>query len=173
MPIPADTELADQARTVAGRLDARGLRLITVESCTGGYLAKVLTDIPGSSRWFEGGYVTYSNAAKQRDVGVLPQTLLRHGAVSEPTVREMAEGALARTGADIAIALSGVAGPDGGTARNPVGSVWIGLGARERDDVAISVVHRLFEGDRDAIRRQAVGAVLAALLARFPASAEG
>jgi nicotinamide-nucleotide amidase len=172
MTIPADAELGSRARTVAASLEARGLRLVTVESCTGGFVAKLLTDISGSSRWFEGGYVTYSNAAKQRDVGVQPQTLLRHGAVSEATVREMAEGALARTGADLAVALSGVAGPTGGTVRNPVGSVWIGVAARQRDEVSTTALHQLFEGDRDAIRRQAVDAALAALLARFPASAE-
>jgi nicotinamide-nucleotide amidase len=163
MPIPADTQLAEQARTVAGRLGTRGGRLVTVESCTGGYLAKLLTDIPGSSRWFEGGYVTYSNAAKQRDVGVQAQTLLLHGAVSEAVVREMAEGALARTAADCAVAVSGVAGPDGGTPRNPVGSVWIAVARRSQGGWETSAGHHLFPGDRDAVRRQAVAAALGLL----------
>lgn len=169
MPNPVDSGLVEGARAVAGCLGERNLRLVTVESCTGGFVAKLLTDIPGSSRWFEGGYVTYSNAAKQRDVGVLAQTLLRHGAVSEAVVLEMAEGALARTGADLAVALSGVAGPDGGTVRNPVGSVWIAVSQRAGEGVASGAAHHQFEGDRDAVRRQAVAAALAMLVERFSA----
>ena len=173
MPIPADPDLLTLARAVAECLGARGLSLVTAESCTGGYLAKLLTDLPGSSRWFEAGYVTYSNAAKQRDVGVLAQTLLLHGAVSEAVVREMAEGALTRTGADLAVSLSGVAGPDGATARNPVGSVWIGLSRRAGDQVVTQALHHRFEGDRDAVRRQAVGAALTHLLALAAISDDG
>lgn len=170
MPNPADSMLVEGARAVAEALSERKLRLVTVESCTGGFVAKLLTDIPGSSRWYDGGYVTYSNAAKQRDVGVLAQTLLRHGAVSEAVVLEMAEGALARTGADLAVALSGVAGPDGGTARNPVGSVWIAVSRRADEGVATGAEHHQFAGDRDAIRRQAVLAALTMLVERFATS---
>jgi len=139
---------------------------VTVESCTGGYVAKLLTDIPGSSAWYEGGWVTYSNAAKQRDVGVRAETLQAHGAVSEPTVREMAAGALARSGADRAIAISGVAGPDGGTARNPVGSVWFARACREAGAaplevrVQVDARHAQLSGDRDAVRRAAAALAL-------------
>jgi len=173
MPIPADAALLARAQAVARCLGDRGLTLVTVESCTGGHVAKLLTDIPGSSRWFEAGYITYSNAAKQRDVGVLAQTLLLHGAVSEAVVREMAEGALARTGADRAVSLSGVAGPDGGTDRNPVGSVWIGLSRRDGDQLITQAIHHRFEGDRDAVRRQAADAALALLVASVPAAVDG
>ncbi|MEY4763001.1 MAG: hypothetical protein RLZZ200_2857 [Pseudomonadota bacterium] len=166
MPIPADSELSEGAQAVAACLQAHALRLVTVESCTGGFVAKLLTDIPGSSRWFEGGYVTYSNAAKQRDAGVLPQTLLRHGAVSEAVVIEMAEGALARSGADLAVALSGVAGPDGGTARNPVGSVWIAVARRAGETAVSAASHHHFPGDRDAVRRQAAAMAFAQLVAQ-------
>ena len=172
MPIPADAELVARAQAVAECLGARGLTLATVESCTGGYVAKLLTDVPGSSRWFEAGYVTYSNAAKQRDVGVLAQTLLLHGAVSQAVVREMAEGALSRTGADLAVSLSGVAGPDGGTPRNPVGTVWIGLSRREGGSLRTHASHHRFDGDRDAVRRQAVLAALAGVLEPFTASVD-
>jgi nicotinamide-nucleotide amidase len=162
---PDDARLSDLAVRLAQRLAEQRLTLVTVESCTGGYLAKLLTDVAGSSQWFEAGYVTYSNAAKQRDVGVHAQTLLRHGAVSEATVREMAEGAVARTGADLAVSISGVAGPTGGTARNPVGSVWFAL-ARARDGrVSVGARHRQIAGDRDAVRRQAVETALTWLLA--------
>jgi nicotinamide-nucleotide amidase len=105
-------------------------RIVTAESCTGGWIAKVFTDAAGSSRWFECGYVTYSNEAKARDLGVSWRTLKEHGAVSEPTVREMAAGALRATGADVSIAVSGIAGPDGGSAEKPVGTVWFCVGRR-------------------------------------------
>src|SRR5262245_36356608 len=131
-------------RQLAARLLAAGGRLATAESCTGGWLAKVLTDLPGSSRWFECGYVTYSNEAKMRDLGVLAQTLERHGAVSEATALEMAAGALQRTGADVSIAITGVAGPDGGTPEKPVGTVWFAVAAREPQARV-----QQFQGDRD------------------------
>jgi nicotinamide-nucleotide amidase len=105
-------------------------RIVTAESCTGGWIAKVFTDVAGSSRWFECGYVTYSNEAKARDLGVSWRTLKEHGAVSEPTVREMAAGALRATGADVSIAVSGIAGPDGGSVEKPVGTVWFCVGRR-------------------------------------------
>jgi nicotinamide-nucleotide amidase len=133
---------------------------VTVESCTGGYVAKLLTDIAGSSAWFDGGWVTYSNDAKQRDVGVLAATLDAHGAVSEAVVREMASGGLARAGADRAVAISGVAGPGGGTARNPVGSVWFAVAVKTAGGIAIDARHAQLEGDRDAIRRGAAAIAL-------------
>src|SRR5580700_10352372 len=130
-----DPELYELSERVGRKLRAAGQRLATAESCTGGWVAKALTDVPGSSQWFECGFVTYSNAAKMRDVGVLARTLADHGAVSEATVREMAAGALRVSGADIAVAISGIAGPDGGTVDKPVGTVWFGLATWRGPDV--------------------------------------
>jgi len=158
-----DAGLAALARRVAEEFSSRGLKLVTAESCTGGYLAKLLTDIPGSSAWFECGWVCYSNAAKQRDLGVRADTLAEHGAVSEDTVIEMARGALERGEADVAIAISGVAGPDGGTAQHPVGEVWFGL-TRAEGAFGIQARRERFSGDRDAIRRLSVGLALEWLL---------
>jgi nicotinamide-nucleotide amidase len=115
------------ARVARWALGAK-YRVVTAESCTGGWIAKVFTDAAGSSRWFECGYVTYSNEAKVRDLGVSWRTLQVHGAVSEPTVREMAAGALRATGAHVSIAVSGIAGPDGGSVEKPVGTVWFCVG---------------------------------------------
>jgi len=139
---------------------------VTVESCTGGYVAKLLTDIAGSSAWFDGGWVTYSNEAKQREVGVLKATLDAHGAVSEAVVHEMASGGLARSGADRAVAISGVAGPGGGTPHNPVGSVWFAVAVRvkegegERAGTRVVARHAQLPGDRDAVRRQSAAIAL-------------
>ena len=168
-----DAALAQLALQVGLRLKANGLHLVTIESCTGGYLAKLLTDVAGSSHWFDCGYVTYSNSAKQRDVGVHPQTLLRHGAVSEAVVREMAEGALQRGGAELSLSISGVAGPDGGTTRNPVGSVWLALARRQADGLRCAARHHLVPGDRDAVRRQAVATALTWLLAERDGAGAG
>src|SRR5437763_15576794 len=118
----SDPELYVLAERVGEKLKAAGRRLVTAESCTAGWVAKALTDVPGSSQWFECGYVTYSDAAKARDLGVAPRTLQSFGAVSEHTVREMADGALRVSGADVALAASGSAGPAGGTAQQPGGS---------------------------------------------------
>ncbi|MBS0421847.1 MAG: nicotinamide-nucleotide amidohydrolase family protein [Proteobacteria bacterium] len=125
-----DAQLSELVALVARWALAAKYRIVTAESCTGGWIAKAFTDAAGSSRWFECGYVTYSNAAKVRDLGVSSRTLDEHGAVSEPTVREMAAGALRVAGADVSIAVSGIAGPDGGTAEKPVGSVWFCVGRR-------------------------------------------
>src|ERR1700742_2783963 len=127
-----DRELSELVRRVAEQALRRGCRLVTAESCTGGWIAKSCTDLAGSSRWFECGYVTYSNAAKVRDLGVASRTLDQHGAVSAATVREMAAGALRVSGADVSIAVSGIAGPDGGSAEKPVGTVWICAARRAR-----------------------------------------
>ena len=124
------SELSELVALVARWALEKKYRIVTAESCTGGWIAKVFTDAAGSSRWFECGYVTYSNAAKVRDVGVSSRTLDEHGAVSEPTVREMAAGALRVSGADVSIAVSGIAGPDGGTAEKPVGTVWFCVARR-------------------------------------------
>jgi len=158
--IPGDAELFELARQVGQRLRGVRARLVAAESCTGGWIAKAATDVAGSSEWFECGYVTYSNAAKVRDLGVAPETLARHGAVSEATVREMAAGALRISGATVAVAVSGVAGPDGGTAEKPVGTVWFCAGTRDR---LVCLIER-FPGDREAVRRRSVERALRLVL---------
>ena len=155
-----DPELDTLARRVGEALAARGLWLATAESCTGGWIAKTLTDVPGSSGWFDRGFVTYTNAAKQDLLGVDGATLAAHGAVSEATVRAMAAGALDRSGAQVAVAVSGVAGPTGGTPDKPVGTVWL---AWARRDGTTDTRHRRFDGDREAVRRQAVAEAIQGL----------
>src|SRR4051794_13365611 len=145
------------ARIAAQALRAAGLKAVTAESCTGGGVAAALTDVPGSSEWFERGYVTYSNAAKVGDLGVDPQALERHGAVSIETARLMAEGALRRSGADVVVALTGIAGPDGGTLEKPVGLVYLAFGRR---GATVQVIRELYAGNRAAVRRQAVAEAL-------------
>ncbi len=149
------------AQRLGERLIERRERLATAESCTGGWLAEVLTSIPGSSAWFERGFVTYSNEAKSEMLGVDPRTLARFGAVSEQTVCEMAEGALRHSHAELAIAITGIAGPEGGSVDKPVGTVWIAWANPDQPTVAAL---RHFEGDRRAIRAQAVQAALLGLL---------
>jgi nicotinamide-nucleotide amidase len=188
-----DDQLSELVARVARWALGAKYRLVTAESCTGGWIAKVFTDAAGSSRWFECGYVTYSNEAKARDLGVSWRTLKEHGAVSEPTVREMAAGALRATGADVSIAVSGIAGPDGGSAEKPVGTVWFcvgrrvvgaagiggagaagtgGVGAAGRmgpiaaagPDIELLAEGQLFGGDREAIRRASVRRALELVL---------
>lgn len=142
----------DLARTVGERLKAAGQILVTAESCTGGWVAQAVTSIAGSSDWFERGYVTYSNAAKEELLGVKQATLKKHGAVSEETAREMAQGALARSKGTVALAVTGVAGPGGGTAEKPVGMVCFAWA----DKRGTRVETKNFSGDRDAVRRQSV-----------------
>ncbi|MGI9205104.1 MAG: CinA family protein [Woeseiaceae bacterium] len=144
------------AQAVVDGLVAAGKTLATAESCTGGWIAKVLTDIAGSSQCFGYGIVSYSNGAKESLLGVDPATILEHGAVSEQVVSEMAAGVLALSGADYAVAVSGIAGPDGGTAEKPVGTVWFGWASRGEGEIARQTqVHQL-DGDREAIRVQTV-----------------
>ena len=137
-------------------LRRHGLQVATAESCTGGALAEALTALPGSSHWFAAGWVVYSNAAKERDLGVQAKTLLRHGAVSEATVRELARSALTRSGADVAVAISGIAGPGGAVPGKPVGTVWLGFAHREGTRVRVSAICKRFRGDRAAVRARAV-----------------
>lgn len=158
--IPTDTELQALAERVAQSLQQRGQMLITAESCTGGWIAKTLTDIAGSSAWFEGGVVAYSYEAKEALLGVNPHTLERTGAVSQETVVEMVSGALARYGATVAVAVTGIAGPSGGLPGKPVGTVWIGW--KRRGGYAQSQLFH-FGGDREAVRRQTVAAALRGL----------
>ncbi|HEY6455370.1 MAG TPA: nicotinamide-nucleotide amidohydrolase family protein [Steroidobacteraceae bacterium] len=160
---PSDLALLRQARRVGRALLGRDWRVATAESCTAGWVAKALTDVPGSSRWFEGGYVVYSNAAKMRDLHVSMATLRRHGAVSEATVLAMARGAVRATGAELSIAISGIAGPDGGTVHRPVGTVWFGIARRERPMRASATV-RVFAGDRESVRRRSVAFALQLIL---------
>jgi nicotinamide-nucleotide amidase len=152
--------VADRVAELARRLLARALTVATAESCTGGGLAAALTDLAGSSRWFERGWVTYSNAAKRDELGVAEVTLATHGAVSEAVVREMAEGALRRSGAALAVAISGIAGPDGGTADKPVGWVCFGLAQRGQATRAWSLQ---LSGDRAAVRAASVQVAVEAL----------
>lgn len=162
--IPTDADLAALVATLADRLAVQNARIATAESCTGGWLAKCLTDRPGSSAWFEYGFVTYGNAAKLALLGVGESTLAAHGAVSEEVAEQMAIGARLASGAEIAVAITGVAGPDGGSADKPVGTVW--LAWTGPGPVLEAELHR-FGGDRAAIRRQSVAAALEGCIARL------
>jgi len=162
--IPTDLDLRLLAGQVADRLLATGRVLVTAESCTAGWVAKACTDWPGSSQWYRGGAVVYDDALKVTLLGVRPATLEAHGAVSEPTVREMASGALAWLGGTISVAVSGVAGPGGGSADKPVGTVWLAWALPGARGDEVRVRHEVFAGDRDAIRRQAVAVALNGLL---------
>ena len=155
-----DGELVRLGEGVAALLMQRGQMMVTAESCTGGWIAKVLTDIPGSSAWFEAGLVAYSYEAKEALLGVNPRTLERTGAVSQETVTEMVSGALARYGASVAVAVTGIAGPGGATPGKPVGTVWIGW--KRRGGYAHAQMFH-FDGDREAVRRQTVAAALAGI----------
>jgi len=157
-------ELYELAARVGQKLRAGGRRIVTAESCTGGWVAKALTDVPGSSQWFECGYVTYSNAAKLRDLGVAAATLASFGAVSEQAVREMAEGALRVGRGNVALAVSGIAGPDGATPGKPVGTVWFCAAARQGTAIDIIAEHKLFGGDRASVRAHAVQHALRLIL---------
>lgn len=146
---------------VGEALQVHGLMLATAESCTGGGVAQAMTDIAGSSAWFERGFVTYSNLSKQQMLGVSAVTLQQYGAVSEATVREMVVGALQRSDAQVAVAVSGIAGPGGGTPDKPVGTVWFAWGMPE-SGVFAHCAH--FSGERAEIRAQAVRVALQGVL---------
>lgn len=166
MELPADipSEWLLHLEEIAERLSGRGWRLVTAESCTGGWIAKCCSDLPGSSRWYEGGVVSYSNALKMRLLGVTACTLEQEGAVSAATVREMAEGALRHLGGQVAVAVSGIAGPTGATAGKPVGTVWFAWAERGDTGVEVRAALHRFEGDRDQVRGAAVMTALAGLL---------
>jgi nicotinamide-nucleotide amidase len=140
--------------------------VVTAESCTGGWIAKALTDIAGSSQWFIEGFVTYSNESKVRRLGVPPAVLAKNGAVSAATVRAMAIGALRRTKAPVAVAVSGVAGPGGAMPGKPVGTVWLAWASRRGKDIKIAVQLKHFRGNRDSVRHKTVRAALQGLLTR-------
>ena len=147
---------------LANLLVAQGKWLVTAESCTGGLIAATLTAVPGSSAWFEAGFVTYQPSAKVRLLGVTARTLERYSAVSEPVARQMAEGALANSDADISVAVTGLAGPTGGEPTHPVGEVWIAWA--DRDNGFLQADRCALNGDRNAIRDQAVHAAIAGLI---------
>ncbi|KAF1690311.1 CinA family protein [Pseudoxanthomonas taiwanensis] len=165
MQSPSDAQLRQQAQALGERLRAARDVLVTAESCTGGWIAKCLTDIPGSSEWFDCGMVAYSYEAKQALLGVRPQTLEEHGAVSRETAIEMVSGALVHSGATVAVAVTGIAGPGGGSPGKPVGTVWIAW--KRRGGYARAEVFH-FGGDREAVRRQTVGRALQGVEALLP-----
>ena len=160
-------DLQTLSESVGAQLLSRGEWLATAESCTGGWVAQSVTAIAGSSAWFDRGFVTYSNAAKQEMLGVTEATLERHGAVSEATARAMAQGAIAHSRADWAIAITGIAGPGGGSPEKPVGTVCFAWAQRDGGCEAQTCV---FAGDRAAVREQSVIQALRGLLARIEAA---
>ena len=156
-----DKVLYQTASRLAEQLLERQLMLATAESCTGGWVAKVLTDLPGCSAWFDRGFVTYTNASKHEMLGVPLATLEAFGAVSEATVREMVEGVLRHSPARVSLAISGIAGPTGATEDKPLGTVWFGWAVKDK---MIEAECRHFEGDREAVRAQAVKHTLSRLI---------
>lgn len=153
---------------LADALCARDLRMVSAESCTGGLIAAACTSVAGSSRWFERGFVTYSNAAKTELLGVPAALIANHGAVSEPVARAMAEGALRHSRADLSVAVTGIAGPDGAVEGKPVGTVWVAVSQRDGQGDATAPATRStllqLNGDRAAVRHQTVTRALEALL---------
>jgi nicotinamide-nucleotide amidase len=159
-----DAQLSSLSTKVGAYLLDRELRLVTAESCTGGWIGKTLTDAAGSSAWYLGGVVSYSNSLKQALLGVLPSTLATHGAVSEATAKEMAIGALETFGGQLALAVTGIAGPDGGTPGKPVGTVWFGWAWHVDGEIGTRVAHQEFPGDRETVRRATVERALSEIL---------
>lgn len=162
----ADREILNIAVRVGRRLKDGGWTVSTAESCTGGWIAKALTDVAGSSQWFGEGFVTYSNEAKVRTLGVRRALLKAEGAVSEAVARAMAQGALGRTGATIAVAVTGIAGPDGGVPGKPVGTVWFCWADGRGRRIRFRVEWKRFRGNREAVRRSTVRWALMQLLRR-------
>ena len=155
------------AAAVVNDMTAAGKAVSTAESCTGGWVSKALTDIPGSSVVFHYGVVSYSNGAKEHILGVKNETLEEHGSVSEPVVEEMANGVLNLSGSDIAVAVSGIAGPDGGTKEKPVGTVWFAWARRDGGKIRTETHLAHFDGDRELIRELAVVHALQGVLDRL------
>jgi PncC family amidohydrolase len=166
----ADDPLADLS-LLAGRLGARcvalGVRVATVESCTGGLVGHLITEIPGSSAWFVGGFVTYSDELKREIVGVPHDVLAAHGAVSAQAAMAMATGGRGRTGADLAVSVTGIAGPDGGTPAKPVGLTYVAVA----DGTGVAVRRHVWDGDRSDNKRRSAAAALQLLLERVEATA--
>lgn len=166
---PDDRTLTQLAAQVGEALKAQGLMLATAESCTGGWVAQACTAVAGSSNWFERGFVSYTYIAKREMLGVSQDTLGAHGAVSEAVVREMVAGALANSHAQVAVAVSGTAGPSGGTPQKPVGTVCIAWGIKNGEPKSLS---RHYAGDREAVRRQTVHDALHGLIELLPPAPE-
>lgn len=157
--------LYDVANELGSILQAQNLNVVTAESCTGGWVAQAITAIPGSSLWFQQGWVTYSNESKTKELGVPAELINKHGAVSDEVVTAMSSGALLNSGADVAIATSGVAGPDGGTVINPVGTVWIAIAFKlDNQECDVQTWRLSLDGDRKSIREQTVYIVLIHLI---------
>jgi nicotinamide-nucleotide amidase len=161
-----DPELARLAVRVGKALLRSERSAATAESCTGGWIAKAMTDIAGSSQWFIEGFVTYSNESKARRLGVPMSVLKNQGAVSEAVARAMALGALRRSGAQVAVAVTGIAGPDGAVPGKPVGTVWLAWAVKRELKVHVTAELKRFSGDREAVRRKTVRAALAGVLKR-------
>ena len=157
----ADKRLYQLAEQVGEALKSRALMLVTAESCTGGWVGEAVTMVPGSSDWYERGFITYTYISKREMLGVKTETLDKHGAVSEQTVKEMVAGALANSHAQIAVAVSGVAGPAGGMPDKPVGTVCLAWALKNGEPIAET---QHFAGDREAVRRQSVERALAGVL---------
>jgi nicotinamide-nucleotide amidase len=166
--MPEDPAISELATALVGELNRTNRAVATAESCTGGWIAKALTDVPGSSGCFGYGIVSYSNGAKESILGVGNRTLAEQGAVSEPVVREMAEGALRLSDADISVAVSGVAGPDGGSDEKPVGTVWFAWSTRGPAGITTDTDLQRFEGNRERIRMQTVIHGLKGVRGRLP-----
>jgi len=156
-----DAHLYELAERVGLALKGSGHTLVTAESCTGGWIGQAVTMVPGSSDWFDRGFIVYSNASKLEMLDVMPDTVERFGAVSEPTVRDMVLGALEHSPAGVAVAVSGIAGPDGGTPEKPVGTVCLAWACR---DGRVRTETQHYEGDRDAVRRLSVARALEGVL---------
>ncbi|PHM73880.1 nicotinamide-nucleotide amidase [Xenorhabdus kozodoii] len=152
-----DEKILNQLSIELGkRLKQKKLSVTCAESCTGGWIAKVITDIAGSSAYFNRGFVTYSNEAKQDMLGVSPESLAQFGAVSEQAIKEMAAGALIAAKADVSVAVSGIAGPEGGSEEKPTGTVWVGFAFYVDNNIQTVTYRQYFSGDRNAVRLQAV-----------------
>lgn len=162
-------ELLRRVQELAEAARQRRQRVATAESCTGGLVAAWFTSLAGSSDWFDRGYITYSNEAKVEELGVPPELIEREGAVSEAVVRAMALGARGRSGADWAVALTGIAGPSGGSDDKPVGTVWVAWAGPEG---AVEARRFQFTGDRLAVREQAASEAIAGLTGRLAGSAQ-
>lgn len=155
-------KLQQLAKQTGKLLAQQGLMLVSAESCTGGWLGQTITTIPGSSKWYERGFITYSNISKQEMLGIDSDTLEQYGAVSEQTAKEMVAGAISRSHAQVGVSITGIAGPDGGTTAKPVGMICFGWALK--DGLARNEIHHL-NGDREMIRSQAVAIALQGVIA--------
>ena len=155
------------AASVGKLLLARQHTLVTAESCTGGLVAALITEIEGSSQWFDRGFVTYSNRSKQQMLGISNHTLLNYGAVSKQIATHMAEQAVVRSNANLAVSITGIAGPAGGSDEKPVGTVWFGWKFEDSVDQLVQTQHQIFSGSRAAIRMQAARFVLQGVVSKY------